>query len=221
MATPSRPGQQQMPQGTGSMLLMLMLMIGMLFAFTNAGIRDASVAGMNYIFKPTIGFGGAFPVITIMIAELFVVLLGTSLRILFTDFVQQARIQKIMGALRKEQRSAFKERDQDKIKKLNQHQNKYLMQNTQVMNKQMRILPVTLIIIFPLFTWLSVFLGALPYPVFTVPWASRVYFTKVFLFFPSWVFLYAILGIPFTQIYQRLLRYFVLKRRLEKLSASS
>lgn len=221
MATPARPGQQQMPQGTGSMLIMLMLMIGMLVAFTNNGIRNASVSGMNYIFTPTIGFGGAFPVITIMLAELLVVILGTSLRILFTDFVHQARIQKIMGALRKEQRSAFKERDQEKIKKLNQHQNKYLMQNTQVMNKQMRILPVTLIIIFPLFTWLSVFLGKLPYPVFTVPWAARVYFTKVFLFFPSWVFLYAVLGIPFTQIYQRLLRYFVLKRRLEKLEASS
>lgn len=221
MASTGRPAQQQMPQGTGSMFLMLIVMFGMLIAFFNEGVRNAAVSGMNFILAPSIGFGGSFPVITIMIAELIVVLLGTTLRLLFTDFVEQARIQRIMTALRKEQREAFKNRDQDRIKKLNQHQNRYMMQNTQLMNKQMRILPITLIVIFPLFTWLSVFLYALPYPVFTVPWSARVYFTEQFLVFPTWVYLYAVLGIPFTQIYQRLLRYFMLKRRLEKLSASA
>ena len=209
-----------MPQGTGSMFLMLIVMFGMLIAFFNQGVRNTAVSGMNFVLAPTIGFGGSLPVITIMIAELIVVLLGTTLRLLFTDFVEQARIQKIMAALRKEQREAFKSRDQDRIKKLNRHQNKYMMENTQLMNKQMRILPITLIVIFPLFTWLSVFLYALPYPVFTVPWSPRVYFTEQFLVFPTWVYLYAVLGIPFTQIYQRLLRYFMLKRRLGRLSAS-
>ena len=209
-----------MPQGTGSMFLMLIVMFGMLIAFFNQGVRNAAVSGMNFVLAPSIGFGGSLPVITIMIAELIVVLLGTTLRLLFTDFVEQARIQKIMAALRKEQREAFKNRDQDRIKKLNRHQNKYMMENTQLMNKQMRILPITLIVIFPLFTWLSVFLYALPYPVFTVPWSPRVYFTEQFLVFPTWVYLYAVLGIPFTQIYQRLLRYFMLKRRLDRLSTS-
>lgn len=203
------------------MFLALILMFGMLIAFFNPTIRNTAVSGMNFVLAPSIGFSGSFPVITIMIAELIVVLLGTTLRIIFTDFVQQARIQRIMSALRKEQRDAFKERNQDKIKKLNQHQNKYLMQNTQLMNKQMRILPITLIIIFPLFTWLSSFLYTLPYPVFTVPWAPRVYFTEQYLIFPTWVYLYGLLGIPFTQIYQRLLRYFMLKRRLEKLTSAS
>ncbi len=221
MASTSRPAGQQMPQGTGSMFLSLIVMFGLLIAFFNPGVRDAAVSGFNVVLGPAIGFGGAFPVITIMIAELVVVLLGTTLRIVFTDFVEQARIQRIMGALRKEQRAAFKERDQARIRKLNQHQNKFMMQQSQVMQKQMRILPITLIVIFPLFTWLSVFLYALPYPVFTVPWSSRVYFTEQFLVFPSWVYLYAILGIPFTQIYQRLLRYFMLKRRLEKLNSAS
>lgn len=220
MASATRPAQQQMPQGTGSMFLTLIMMLVLLFAFFDPGVRDAAVSGFNYVLKPSIGFGGSLPMITIMIAELIVVLLGTTLRLLFTDFVEQARLQRIMNALRKEQREAFKVRDQDRIKKLNQHQNKYLVQNTQLMNKQMRIMPITLIIIFPLFTWLSVFLFSLPYPVFAVPWAYRVYFTHQFLVFPAWVYLYAILGIPFTQIYQRLLRYFILKRRLEKLKSA-
>ncbi len=209
-----------MPQGTGSMFFSMIIMMGMLLAFLNPSIRNGTVSAMNTVLSPSIGFGGSLPVITIMIAELIVVIVGTTLRIIFTDFVEQARVQGIMGALRVEQRAAFKERDQDRIKKLNQQQNKYLVENTQLMNKQMRILPITLVIIFPLFTWLSVFLFRLPYPVFTVPWAAKVYFTKNFLIFPTWVFLYAVLGIPFTQIYQRLLRYFILKKRLEKLMST-
>jgi len=197
------------------MFISLFLMLALLVAFLNPGIRNSTVNAMNVVLAPTIGFGGRFPTITIMIAELVVVLLGTTLRIIYTDFVEQARIQNVMNALRKEQREAFRSRDQDKIKKLTAVQNKYLIENTQLMNKQFRILPVTLVIIFPLFTWLSVFLLRLPYPAFTLPWSARSYFTSNFLIFPEWVYLYAILGIPFTQIYQRTLRYFILKKRLE------
>ncbi|MEM3852222.1 MAG: EMC3/TMCO1 family protein [Methanomassiliicoccales archaeon] len=214
-----QPQTPQVPQGTGSMFISLFVMLALLIAFLNPGFRDATVSALSVVLNPTIGLSGQFPIITVMLAELIVVLVGTTLRIIFTDFVEQARLQTIMGALRKEQREAFKSRDQDRIKKLNQVQNSYLVENTQLMNKQMRILPVTLIIIFPLFTWLGIFLLKLHYPAFTLPWSYRTYFTHYFLVFPTWVYLYAILGIPFTQIYQRALRYLILKRRLEKLTA--
>lgn len=207
----------EVPQGTGAMFLSMFLMLMLLIAFINPSVRNTVVGAMNVALLPTIGFAGRYPVITIMIAELIVVLVGTTLRILFTDFVAQARMQKIMSALRKIQRDAFRTRDQDKIKRLQAIQSRYLMENTQIMNKQFKILPITLIIIFPLFTWLGVFLYSLPYPAFTLPWAARSYLDRTYILFPEWVYLYAILGIPFTQIYQRALRYFMLKRRLARL----
>ncbi|MBX8631892.1 MAG: DUF106 domain-containing protein [Thermoplasmata archaeon] len=213
----SQPQQPQMPQGTGQMFAVMIFMLVMLFAFLNPAVRSASVRITGDLLVPLIGFGGRFPTITIMIAELVVVFLGTTLRVFYTDFVEQARLQKTLSELRKHQREAFKTRDQTKIRKLQQVQSSYMMQNTQLMNKQFKVLPITIIIIFPLFAWLSVFLLSLPYPVFAVPWAPRVYFGQEIIFFPAWVFLYGLLGLPFTIVYQRLLRFFILRRRLERM----
>jgi uncharacterized membrane protein (DUF106 family) len=214
------PAGQQMPQGTGQMFIVMIFMLVMLFAFLNPTVRSAVVGGTNTVLSPLIGFGGHYPTITIMIAELIVVFLGTTLRIFYTDFVQQARIQNTLKALRLKQREAFKAKDQTKIKELQKVQSSYMVQNTQLMNKQFKVLPITMIVIFPLFAWLSEFLLSLPYPVFSVPWAAGVYFGKTIIFFPAWVFLYGFLGIPFTIMYQRILRYFLLKKRLDRINSA-
>lgn len=202
------------------MLMTMMLMLILLFAFFNPSIRNAAVGGMNVVLMPSIGFESKFPVITIMFAELIVVLLGTTLRLLFTDFVALARVQSVTGALRAEMRKARLQGDMARIKKLTSIQNTYMMESMQINNRQFKILPVTIIVIFPLFAWLSVFLSGLAYPDFSVPWAYTVNYNHVLFLFPAWVFLYALLGIPFTQIYQRALRYFILKRRLARLSGT-
>ena len=209
-----------MPKGTGQMFIVMIFMMIMLFAFLNPAVRSSVVGGTNTVLSPLIGFGGHFPTITIMIAELIVVFLGTTLRIFYTDFVQQAKIQNTLKALRLKQREAFKTKDQAKIKELQKVQSSYMIQNTQLMNKQFKVLPVTMIVIFPLFAWLSEFLLSLPYPVFSVPWASSVYFGKTIIFFPAWVFLYGFLGIPFTIMYQRILRYFILRKRLDAMKGA-
>ncbi len=206
-----------MPQGTGQMFIVMIFMMVMLFAFLNPAVRSSVVKGTNTVLSPLIGFGGHFPTITILIAELIVVFLGTTLRIFYTDFVQQAKIQNTLKALRLKQREAFKTKNQAKIKELQKVQSSYMIQNTQLMNKQFKVLPVTMIVIFPLFAWLSEFLLSLPYPVFSVPWNASVHFGETIIFFPAWVFLYGFLGIPFTIVYQRILRYFILRRRLEEM----
>ncbi len=217
----SRQPPQQMPQGTGQMFIVMIFMLVMLFAFLNPSVRAVAVRVTGDVLDPLIGFGGLYPTITIMFAELVVVLLGTSLRVIYTDFIQQARIQKHLAALRVHHRQAMKERDQVKLKKIQKIQGSYMMENTQQMNRQFKVMPITIIVIFPLFAWLSVFLLALPYPVFAVPWAARVYFGQSIIFFPAWVFLYGLLGLPFTIVYQRFLRYFILKRRLERLNTAA
>jgi len=83
---------------------------------------------------------------------------------------------------------------------------------------QMKLMPVTMLIIIPIFAWLAVFVGNMDSALITVPWSKVADLNDTYVL-PSWVLLYSLISIPFGQVLSRGLRYFSFKRRLKELKA--
>ena len=65
-------------KGQGNQLLLLMLlMFVMLFIFGDPNISSFLAVSLNTVFYPLIGFNGAFPVLTLVLAGAIVVTLSS------------------------------------------------------------------------------------------------------------------------------------------------
>ena len=83
---------------------------------------------------------------------------------------------------------------------------------------QMKLMPVTMLIIIPIFAWLAVFVGDLESAVITVPWSNFADLNATYVL-PAWVLLYSLISVPFGQLLSRGLRYYSFKKRLNELKA--
>ncbi|MCG7845168.1 MAG: EMC3/TMCO1 family protein, partial [Methanomassiliicoccales archaeon] len=83
---------------------------------------------------------------------------------------------------------------------------------------QLKLMPVTMLIIIPIFAWIAVFVGGLDSTLITVPWSNLADLNASYLF-PSWILLYSLISVPFGQLLSRGLRYYSFKKRLNQLTA--
>jgi uncharacterized membrane protein (DUF106 family) len=72
----------------------------------------------------------------------------------------------------------------------------------EVSSSQMKIMPITLLIFIPIWTWIWEFLTGTSHYFFDVPWAMHVSLLDKTVIFPNWILLYMLLSIPLTQIIQ-------------------
>ena len=138
----------------------------------------------------------------------------------FTDYVQQAESQKIVGAFNKELRQARLENNTFKTKKLLEQQPKIMEKSMKMTGSQLKLMPVTLLIVIPIFAWVAVFMFQVTSPMISVPWAFNVDLNASNLL-PNWVLLYSLISIPFSPILSRLLRYYDFKKRLNEIAAGN
>jgi uncharacterized membrane protein (DUF106 family) len=172
----------------------------------------------GYAFNPVIGFDYQYPMLTLCIAGLFMTGLTTSLRPLFTNFVKQAESQKITSAYNKELRQARVENNMYKIKKLLELQPKIMEKSMEQTKSQFKLMPISMLIIIPIFAWLAVFIGELPSSEFAVPWSDVASFNQSYVM-PVWILAYSCVTIPFGQILARTMRFFSFKKRLKEMAA--
>ncbi|HEC94945.1 MAG TPA: DUF106 domain-containing protein [Thermoplasmatales archaeon] len=156
----------------------------------------------GYALDPLIGFNGRFPILTIALAGVFVVVLSSFFNTLFMDWKAMGRAQEISKAFQRELSQARKNNDTQKIKKLMKMQPKILQMTTQSSSGTMKMMIPLVIFIFPIFIWLRVFLSGSPYLFFTVPWAERValYGRTVM---QHWLLLYLVFSIVFGQVFRQ------------------
>jgi uncharacterized membrane protein (DUF106 family) len=145
-------------------------------------------------------------------------LLTIIIRHLMTDYVAQAEGQKIVGAFNKELRDARKSNNMYKMKKLLEMQPKILSKSMEQTKTQFKLMPISMLIVIPIFAWLAVFVGHLDSPYYAVPWSSVANFNEAYLF-PQWILVYTLVTIPFGQVLARGLRWFSFKKRLNELAA--
>lgn len=186
-----------------------------LFVMFNNELRQQLGHWVGYALNPAIGFGGKFPVLTIVIAGTIMVLATTLLRHFTTDWLEQARSQAYMRSFSKELSAARKENNTYKMKKLQDKQPEIMMKQQEVQMKQMKTMPLTMIIVIPLFAWLFEFLVALDYWWYSSPWNLRVDMFETTVF-PHWVLLYMTLSIPLGALVQKAMKYASWKERWQR-----
>lgn len=214
MADASKPDTK----ATTSRMLLIFVFIMAIFVMFDQDLRSAlgGIVGMG--LEPLWGFDGSFPVVSLFITGAFMTLLSIVVRHFFTDYVKQARGQKIMSAFNKEMSAARKENNTYKLKKMLELQPKMMEESMKQTTAQMKLMPVTMLIIIPIFAWLAVFVGDLQSAMITVPWSNSADLNHAYVL-PAWVLLYSLISVPFGQLLSRGLRYYSFKKRLNDLKA--
>jgi uncharacterized membrane protein (DUF106 family) len=212
-----------MPMSKWTMLGMVGAMI-----ISYAVWMEMEVVGgwLNHGLGPLIGFSGRWPILTLIIAGLIMITLTTVIRTFMTDFVGQARNQKINSEFQKEMRQARLENNTFKLKKLKEEQPKMQAKMMESQTSMMKIMPITMIVAVPILAWIRYFLW------FTVPHVDGQIFAHIPLgmstvdllgyiggFIPLWMIIYMIISMPIGQLENRIVRYFMLKKRLTELDA--
>lgn len=191
-----------------SMLLLLLVMVIMMVVFSMPGIQAVMISLGNAVFYPLIGFGGRYPVITLFLAGLIVVLLSSTLTNFFTDWVKMGEAQEIQKAFSKEMQKARREGNTNKVNKLMKMQPEMMKKQTEASSGMMKPMVFLIIFIWPIFMWLRYFLANLSHYYFSVPWAETVsFFNKPIDFGQAWILLYFIFSIAIGQIIRQGLKY--------------
>ena len=195
--------------------------------------RETTGRLVGTVLVPIIGFGGAYPVVTILLASLVMVAITSAVRHYFTDYLAQARAQEVMRAFQKELKAARKENNLHKMKKLTEKNQDLMKLQAEQSSAQLKPMALTLIVVIPIFAWLLVFLDptsanpAVANPACEtmgrVPWDAGwcldinvVAQIPPFMWFPRWVALYSLFSIPIGQVVARVLKAHDLREELEE-----
>ena len=203
------------PKKKSSSFLTILSFAAVFLILFNEGLRNQLGEWVGLVFDPLLGFGGRFPVLTILLAGTIMVLLTTLIRHFTTDWLEQARISAYMRSFNKELMAARKENNTYKMKKLQDRQPEVLKMQQEMSAKQMRTMPLTMVVVVPLFAWLFLFLESLDYWWYSAPWNPQVdmFGTTVF---PHYILLYMALSIPLGALVQKAMKYASWKERWQR-----
>jgi uncharacterized membrane protein (DUF106 family) len=178
----------------GQMLLLMLLLFVMILIFGDANIRNFVALSLNSVFAPLIGFGGANPLFTIILAGVIVVFLSSFFTHLFTNWKAMGQAQEASKAFNREITKARREGNTNRLQKLMKMQPQIMKMTTQSSGGMMKSMFFLFIFIAPIFIWLTYFIGTIVhYDYFTVPWGTGVsLFGRASLIMSNWFFLYLI-----------------------------
>jgi len=178
----------------GQMLLLMLLLFVMILIFGDANIRNMIAVSLNSVFAPFIGFGGANPLVTIVLAGVIVVFLSSFFTHIFTNWKAMGQAQEASKAFNKEITKARKEGNTNRLQKLMKMQPQIMRMTTQSSGGMMKSMFFLFIFIAPIFIWLTYFLGRMVhYSFFTVPWGGGVsLFGRESFIMSNWFLLYMV-----------------------------
>lgn len=224
MASAPRPSPGQRPPAPdmgNQLIVMMALIVAMVVMFDN-NLRLALGRIVGYGLDPVVGFGGTEPVLTLLFTGLLMGFFSIIVRHLFVDWVDMARNQRITSAFQKEFREARMSNNTYKLKKLTELQPQIMAQSFKSSGTQMKLMPVTMLVVIPIFAWLANFIyitvAYTTSTIVTVPWSFDTDMMSSNIL-PNWVLLYSLLTLPFTQVVTRLLKYFSFSKRLRMLES--
>jgi uncharacterized membrane protein (DUF106 family) len=199
------------PKRKGSFLTIAMIAIVFL-VILDPKLRTATGNAVGFVLNPIIGFGGAFPVLTILIAGTIMVVATTAMRHFTTDWLETAKTQAYMREFNKEFMAARKENNTYRLKTLTAKQPEVMKKQQEMSTKQLKNMPLTMIVVIPLFAWLANFLLSLDYQFYSAPWNPTVSMLDTTIF-PHWILLYMSLSIPTGALFGKAMKYLAWKER--------
>jgi len=201
----------------GSQLILLMAMMFAMFILFDQGIRKSLGEIVGFGLTPLVGFGGHLPILTLLFTGLITSVFSITIRQLFTDWIGQARNARMASAFQKELREARTSNNTYKLKKLTELQPQIMSQQLKASQTQLKLMPMTMIVIVPTFAWLANFIYLdLDSTIFSVPWEFNASM-KSSNVLPNWILLYSLLTLPFGQVLTRTLKFISFNRKLRKL----
>jgi uncharacterized membrane protein (DUF106 family) len=192
----------------GSMFLYLLIFLFLIFfVFSNQAVQLAMINFGQAVFYPIIGFGGQYPVLTIVFAGLLVVILSGLLTNFFTDWKKMGASQEVTRAFQQEIQKARREGNTNRINKLMKMQPEIMKKQQEASSGSMKPMLFLIIFIYPIFMWLRFFLVGLPHYYFNTPWANEVsFFSWPFGFGQAWIWLYIIFSFVIGHIIRQALK---------------
>jgi uncharacterized membrane protein (DUF106 family) len=222
-ASPSE-GTPHPKQSSSSLGLIFLLPIIMLVVL-DPNIRMALGSAVGAAFTPVFGFGGLYPVWTLFITSIILVIFTTVVRHFFTDWVAMGRQKHTSSWVQKQYREIRQKGNVTKMKKLNEYQADMMKQSGDQMGSQMKTTMVTIVVAMAIFLWLGVFMysGTVSNYI-SLPWLNSFNYLQPGPFIhvmPSWVLLYSLLSLPMGQVLAAVLKIITFRRKLDTLSCSS
>ena len=218
--------QQAPPMSSKTMIGMMLVLVIMMVVMS---FRQYIGQALDVVFK-YIAFDGQYPVLTLIIAGLVMITISTIVRSLMSDPIEMARNQQIQSDFNKEFRQARMENNLFKMKKLQEMQPQIMAMSMQASTQQMKVMPVTMIFLLPMYAWVWYFInpadGAIPggdyfaagEALAHLPWSASFDLNTMLVgFFPAWIIIYTMVSMPIGQIENRLLRYYFLRKHLRQL----
>ncbi|MGC8663323.1 MAG: DUF106 domain-containing protein [Thermoplasmata archaeon] len=185
------------------------------------GFRNALAVGVGYVFTPLLGFGGKFPVLTIIFAGLLLTIINMYARHYFVNWYEAARIQHKTKYISRKVRDAYRTRDIGKVQKYQKVQQKLMVDQMKISQEQMKPMIVTLIIVIAIFSWLYYYLDSIPgyLRVFAMPWTwpSGIDITGGISMFPYWLILYSFFTFPLGYFITYLFKLYEFRKRLREI----
>lgn len=198
----------------GNQLVVMLAFILALFVMFDNDLRQGLGKIVGVPLTPLVGFGGDQPILTLLFTGLIMSFFSISVRHFFVDWVDQARNARITSAFQKELREARASNNTYKLKKLTELQPQIMSRSLKASQSQLKLMPVTMLVIIPIFAWLANFIYIdLTSTMFSVPWAFNADM-KHSNVLPNWILLYSLLTLPFGQVLTRGLKYFSFRRKL-------
>ena len=224
MANPGSPesmqaSMNQQPPMSGK--TMIGMMLAMLIAFGTIGFRQQIGGALDFVFK-YIAFDGNYPVLTLVIAGIIMITLGTVVRGFLQDPLKMARNQQIQSDFNKEFRQARIENNLFKMKKLQEMQPEITAMTMQQSTDMMKVMPITMLFVIPIYAWVWYFLNVggayFDDTVYAMmPWCIIDLNGFMFGSFPVWIMIYTMISLPIGQIENKLIRLYLLKKELRRL----
>ncbi|OGS46503.1 MAG: hypothetical protein A3K66_05530 [Euryarchaeota archaeon RBG_16_67_27] len=219
-AEPSAPRAPAMPKGSLSRFVMIFLFLLAFWTLFDPQLAQIAGNAASAVLTPLLGFNAAIPVITILLAGMFTTTLSSIVRDYFTNWVRQARTQKIMRAWSRERMDAVRKGNKARLEQLMEAQKGFQQDQMALMFSPYKSMALTMFVFIVMFSWLRTFvdfsLSANGNQFIAVPWSSNVWLPSIYVF-PSWVLLYSLLAIPFGQIVSRVMKYVRFRRRLREM----
>jgi uncharacterized membrane protein (DUF106 family) len=202
------------PRQGSNQLLMMFMFIAMLFILFIPEARLGLGFVMGVILEPLIGFDHLYLVVTIFLAGAIPLTISTLLRHRMTDWTTQGRMAATNKALGKEMRQAVANRNQARMKKLQETRTEVMREFMPVQMAQFKTLPITMILFIAIFAWLSFFITTTAFPTVSIPWDANASLGGGVGFFASWVLLYIVITMPISLVLSRVLKYISFRRKL-------
>ena len=171
-------------------------------------LRTLVGSAMGNILDPSIGFGFGLPVLTLVLSGVIIGVVTAVPRYLFTDWIKMGRAQSRTRAFSEALRKAYREGNQDKVKKLQKLRTEMTMEQQMVQMNNTRPLMFLSFFTILIFVWLYVFIYEVTFPYISAPWNSTIQITGSFLGpMPYWVFLYFVSNLVIGYMVTMLIKY--------------